>query len=196
MHGFGSHTYSLINSENKRFWVKFTFKTQQGIQNLTDAEAVEVIGRDRESHQRDFFESIERGEFPRWKLFVQIMNEEDANTYHIHPFDLTKVWPHSDYPLIEVGEIELNRYPRLETNIAPAIVAHAATNTTNVVRGMRNSLNRWGSGRHMVRPDETGAYEIVSVLARTGSGTALPFLKCTGSGRSTQESITERAPMG
>ena len=98
MHGFGSHTYSFINSENKRFWVKFTFKTQQGIQNLTDAEAAEIIAGDRESHQRDLYESIERGEFPRWKLYVQIMNEEDANTYHIHPFDLTKVWPHADYP--------------------------------------------------------------------------------------------------
>ena len=83
MHGFGSHTYSFINSENKRFWVKFTFKTQQGIQNLTDAEAGEIIARDRESNQRDLYESIERGEFPRWKLYVQIMNEEDANTYHI-----------------------------------------------------------------------------------------------------------------
>ncbi len=90
MHGFGSHTYSFINSENKRFWVKFTFKTQQGIQNLTDAEAGEIIARDRESNQRDLYESIERGEFPRWKLYVQIMNEEDANTYHIHPFDLPK----------------------------------------------------------------------------------------------------------
>ena len=107
MHGFGSHTYSFINSENKRFWVKFTFKTQQGIQNLTDAEAGEIIASDRESNQRDLYESIERGEFPRWKLYVQIMNEEDANTYHIHPFDLTKVWPHADYPLIEVGEMDV-----------------------------------------------------------------------------------------
>ena len=79
MHGFGSHTYSFINSENKRFWVKFTFKTQQGIQNLTDAEAGEIIASDRESNQRDLYESIERGDFPRWKLYVQIMNEEDAN---------------------------------------------------------------------------------------------------------------------
>jgi catalase len=96
MHGFGSHPYSFINSEKKRFWVKFTFKTQQGIQNLPDAEAGEIIASDRESNQRDLYESIDRGEFPRWKLYVQIMNEEDANTYHIHPFDLTKVWPHAE----------------------------------------------------------------------------------------------------
>ena len=76
MDGFGSHTYSFLNSENKRFWVKFTFKTQQGIQNLTDAEAAEIIASDRESNQRDLFESIERGEFPRWKLFVQIMTKK------------------------------------------------------------------------------------------------------------------------
>jgi catalase len=143
MHGFGSHTYSFINSENERFWVKFTFKTQQGIQNLTDAEAVEVIGRDRESHQRDLFESIERGEFPRWKLFVQIMNEEDANTYHIHPFDLTKVWPHKDYPLIEVGEIELNRYP--ENFFAE--VEQAAFSPANVVPGINFSPDRVLQGR-------------------------------------------------
>jgi len=111
MHGFGSHTYSFINSENKRFWVKFTFNTQQGIQNLTDEEAEALVGKDRETHQRDLYEAIERGDFPRWKLYVQIMNEEDAHTYHIHPFDLTKVWPHADYPLIEVGVVELNRNP-------------------------------------------------------------------------------------
>src|SRR6201982_3220891 len=132
MHGFGSHTYSFINSKKKRFWVKFTFKTQQGIQNLTDAEAGEIVAGDRESHQRDLYESIERGEFPRWTLFVQIMNEEDANTYHIHPFDLTKVWPHADYPLIEVGVMELNRNP--ENFFAD--VEQAAFSPANVVPGI------------------------------------------------------------
>jgi catalase len=143
MHGFGSHTYSFINSENKRFWVKFTFKTQQGIKNLTDAEAGEIIGRDRESHQRDLFDSIEGSEFPRWKLFVQVMNEEDANTYHIHPFDLTKVWPHSDYPLIEVGEMELNRNP--ENFFAE--VEQAAFSPANVVPGISFSPDRVLQGR-------------------------------------------------
>ncbi|MCU1225130.1 MAG: Catalase [Edaphobacter sp.] len=143
MHGFGSHTYSFINSENKRFWVKFTFKTQQGIQNLTDQEAEALVGKDRETHQRDLYEAIERGDFPRWKLYVQIMNEEDANTYHIHPFDLTKVWPHADYPLIEVGVLELNRNP--ENFFAD--VEQAAFAPTNIVPGIGYSPDRMLQGR-------------------------------------------------
>ncbi|EMW3289949.1 catalase [Pseudomonas aeruginosa] len=111
MHGFGSHTYSFYNTTGERFWVKFHFKTQQGIENLSDAEAKDLIGSDRESHQRDLYEAIERGEFPRWKVYVQIMPELEAETYSFHPFDLTKVWYKSDYPLIEVGEFELNRNP-------------------------------------------------------------------------------------
>ncbi|TCR81442.1 catalase [Rhizobium sp. BK376] len=111
MHGFGSHTYSFINAQNERFWVKFHFRTQQGIQNLTDEEATALIGNDRESSQRDLFDNIEEGNFPRWTLLIQIMPEEEANTYHINPFDVTKVWPKADYPLIEVGVMELNRNP-------------------------------------------------------------------------------------
>src|SRR5712691_5283721 len=143
MHGFGSHTYSFINSEKKRFWVKFTFKTQQGIQNLTDQEAEALIGKDRETHQRDMYEAIERGDFPRWKLYGQIMNEEDANTYHIHPFDLTKVWPHADYPLIEVGEMELNRNP--ENFFAD--VEQAAFSPANIVPGISFSPDKMLQGR-------------------------------------------------
>jgi len=111
VNGYGSHTYSLINSSNERFWVKFHFKTAQGIKNWTNAEAAEVVGKDRESSQRDLFDAIERGEFPRWNVKVQIMPELEAETYHINPFDLTKVWPHADYPLIDVGVLELNRNP-------------------------------------------------------------------------------------
>jgi catalase len=111
MHGFGSHTYSFINADNERFWVKFHFRTQQGIANMTDAEAKETIGSDRESHQRDLFNAIEEGNFPRWTLFVQIMTEAEADNYPINPFDLTKVWPKKDHPLIEVGVMELNRNP-------------------------------------------------------------------------------------
>ncbi|MFO1353322.1 MAG: catalase [Acinetobacter sp.] len=96
---------------NERFWVKFHFRTQQGIKNLTDAEAGELVGQDRESHQRDLFDAIENGDYPKWTLFVQIMPEQDAEKVPYHPFDLTKVWPHGDYPLIEVGEFELNRNP-------------------------------------------------------------------------------------
>lgn len=101
MHGFGSHTFSFINANNERFWVKFHFRCQQGIENLTNAEAEATVGKDRESHQRDLYEAIERGDFPRWKLKVQIMPEKDAANYRFHPFDLTKVWPHGDYPLID-----------------------------------------------------------------------------------------------
>jgi len=111
MHGFGSHTFSVINAKNERFWVKFHFKSQQGIQNLTDAEATELIGRDRESHQADLLDAIDRGDFPRWDMKIQVMPEKDAATYRYHPFDLTKVWPHGDYPLIDVGVLELNRNP-------------------------------------------------------------------------------------
>jgi catalase len=111
MHGFGSHTYSFFNARNERFWVKFTLKTMQGIENLTDADAQCVAGRDRESNQRDLFDSIERGDMPRWVVYVQIMPAIEAATYHLNPFDLTKVWPHGDYPLLEVGVLELNRNP-------------------------------------------------------------------------------------
>ena len=111
MDGFGSHTYSMINAAGERVWVKFHFKTQQGIQNLTDAEAEAIVAKDRESHQRDLYEAIERGDFPKWTMYVQVMPETDAEKYRLHPFDLTKVWYKSDYPLIEVGEFELNRNP-------------------------------------------------------------------------------------
>lgn len=103
MHGFGSHTFSLINEANERVWVKFHFRCQQGIHNLTDGEAADVIGNDRESHQRDLYEALEAGDFPRWTLCVQVMSEEQARAHKHNPFDLTKVWPHGDYPLIEVA---------------------------------------------------------------------------------------------
>ena len=112
MHGFGSHTFSFINAANERFWVKFHFRSQQGIENLSDAEAEALVGRDRESHQADLLHAIERGEFPKWKLQIQVMPEKDAASYRFNPFDLTKVWPHADYPLIDVGVMELNRNPK------------------------------------------------------------------------------------
>lgn len=143
MHGFGSHTYSFLNAENERFWVKFTFKTQQGIQNLSDAEAQALVGSDRESAQRDLYESIEQKDFPRWTLFVQIMLEEDAGTYRINPFDLTKVWPHKDYPLIEVGVMELNR--NAENFFAE--VEQAAFNPAQIVPGISFSPDKMLQGR-------------------------------------------------
>ncbi|MCQ9164954.1 MULTISPECIES: catalase [unclassified Arthrobacter] len=143
MHGFGSHTYSLINAEGERFWVKFHHVTQQGIKNLTDGEAAALVGSDRESHQRDLFDAIEAGDFPKWKLMVQIMPEADAETYKYHPFDLTKVWSKKDYPLIEVGEWELNR--NAENYFAD--VEQAAFSPANVVPGISFSPDRMLQGR-------------------------------------------------
>src|SRR5690625_5067036 len=138
MHGFGSHTYSFWNAEGERFWVKFHFVTQQGIKNLTDQEAAEIIGQDRESHQRDLYEAIERGDFPKWKMYVQIMPELEADQQKDNPFDLTKVWYHKDYPLIEVGEFELNRNP--ENYFAD--VEQAAFSPANLVPGIGVSPDR------------------------------------------------------
>ncbi len=132
MHGFGSHTFSMINAANERVWVKFHFRTQQGIDSLTDAEAQTVVGADRESHGRDLLESIERGDFPRWTLFIQVMTEEQARHHKHNPFDLTKVWPKADYPLIEAGVMELNRYP----DNYFAEVEQAAFSPANVVPGI------------------------------------------------------------
>ena len=143
MHGFGSHTFSFINADNERFWVKFHFRTQQGIKNLTDAEAEAIIAKDRESHQRDLYEHIEKGDFPRWTLFVQVMPEADAEKLPYHPFDLTKVWYHKDYPLIEVGELELNRNP--ENYFAE--VEQAAFNPANIVPGISFSPDKMLQGR-------------------------------------------------
>ena len=106
MHGYGSHTFSFINAEGKRTWVKFHLHTQQGIKNLTDQEAEAIIAKDRESHQRDLYESIERGDFPRWTMYIQLMTEEQAKECPFNPFDLTKVWSQKQYPLIEVGVLE------------------------------------------------------------------------------------------
>ena len=111
VNGYGSHTYSLINDKGERVWCKFHFKTKQGIKNLTDEEAAAIVAGDRESHQRDLYEAIERGEYPKWRFCIQVMTDEQAKQFKYNPFDLTKVWPHADFPLIEVGELELNRNP-------------------------------------------------------------------------------------
>jgi catalase len=138
MHGFGSHTYSFISSAGERHWVKFHFRTQQGIKNLSDGEAEGLVGKDRESHQRDLFDAIERGEFPKWKLFVQIMPEADAAKVPYHPFDLTKVWPKRDYPLIEVGEFQLDRNP----DNFYADVEQSAFNPAHLVPGISVSPDK------------------------------------------------------
>jgi catalase len=143
MHGFGSHTFSMINAKNKRTWVKFHFVTQQGIKNLTDAEAETIIAKDRESHQRDLYENIERRQFPRWKMFIQVMTEEQAKKMPYNPFDLTKVWYHKDFPLIEVGYFELNKNP--ENYFAE--VEQSAFNPASIVPGIGFSPDKMLQGR-------------------------------------------------
>lgn len=143
MHGFGSHTYSMYNAQNERVWVKFHMKTQQGIKNLTNAEAAEIIAGDRESHQRDLYESIERGEFPKWKFYIQVMTEEQALNHYENPFDITKIWKHSEFPLIEVGEFELNRNP----DNYFAQIEQAAFNPSHTVPGIGFSPDKLLQGR-------------------------------------------------
>ncbi|MGB7440626.1 MAG: catalase [Coleofasciculaceae cyanobacterium] len=111
MNGYGSHTYSLINKDNQRVWVKFHFKTVQGIKNLTEQEATEIKAQNPDHATEDLSKAIEQGNYPRWRFCIQVMTEEQAKTHPDNPFDLTKVWKHSDYPLIEVGILELNRNP-------------------------------------------------------------------------------------
>ncbi|MDP8239443.1 MAG: catalase [Candidatus Hatepunaea meridiana] len=143
MNGYGSHTFSLINADNARFWVKFHFKTQQGINNLTDEEAEAIVGKDRESHQRDLFDSIVKGEFPKWNMKIQVVSEEDTAKFPFNPFDLTKVWPHSDYPLMDVGVLELNKNP--ENYFAE--VEQSAFNPANIVPGIGFSPDKMLQGR-------------------------------------------------
>ncbi len=143
MNGFGSHTYSFINTKNERYWVKFHFKTMQGIQYLTDEEAAKVIAHNRESNQQDLFEAIDRKDYPKWELSIQIMPEKDAQKMPYNPFDLTKVWYKSDYPLIKVGILELNRNP--ENYFQD--VEQAAFNPANIVPGIGFSPDKMLQGR-------------------------------------------------
>ena len=132
MNGYGSHTFSFWNNDGDRFWVKFHFKTQQGHKHYTNAEGAEIIGQSRETYQEHLFGAIDRGEHPKWTVKVQIMPEMDAENTAYNPFDLTKVWPHADYPLIEVGEMELNR----NADNYFAEIEQAAFSPSNVVPGM------------------------------------------------------------
>ncbi len=141
--GFGSHTFSLYNEKNERTWVKFHFKTQQGIKNLTDAEAEKLVGTDRESHQRDLFDAIAKGDFPKWKMCIQVMTEEGARQYKEDPFDVTKVWSQKEFPLIEVGMLELNRNP--ENYFAD--VEQSAFSPSHVVPGIGLSPDKLLQGR-------------------------------------------------
>ncbi len=143
MHFFGEHTFSLYNAKNERVWCKFHFKTKQGIKNLTNEEAREINGVDREYHGKDLFDSIEKGDFPKWTMYIQVMTEEQARNHYENPFDITKVWRHKEYPLIEVGELELNRNP--ENYFAE--VEQAAFTPAHVVPGIGFSPDRFLQGR-------------------------------------------------
>ncbi|AJC84154.1 catalase [Campylobacter peloridis] len=149
MHGFGSHTYSLINDKNERFWVKFHFKTKQGIKNLTNEEAANLIANDRESHQRDLYEAIEKGDFPKWTFQIQVLKEDEVDKLGFNPFDLTKVWPHSIAPLIEVGEMVLNKNVQNYFNE----VEQAAFSPSNIVSGIGFSPDKMLQARIFSYPD-------------------------------------------
>lgn len=143
MNGYGSHTFSFYNKDGERFWVKFHFKTQQGHAHYTNEEGAVVIGQTRESYQEELFGAIERGEHPKWTMYVQIMPETDADKTSYNPFDLTKVWPHSEYPLIKVGEMELNR----NADNYFAEIEQAAFSPSNVVPGIGFSPDKMLQGR-------------------------------------------------
>jgi len=164
MHGFGSHTLSMINSANQLHYVKFHFITEQGIKNFTDAEAAQMKAVDMDFAQRDLLENIEAGNFPKWKMKIQVMTEAESKTYHINPFDLTKVWPHGDYPLIDVGTIELNKNPdNYFQDIEQAAFAPA-----HIVDGIGFSPDKMLQGRILSYPDAQryrlgGNYEQIPV---------------------------------
>ena len=132
MNGYSSHTYMWVNANGERFWVKYHFKTDQGIEFLTQEDADRIAGEDGDYHRRDLFEAIGRGDYPSWTLRVQIMPFEEARTYRFNPFDLTKVWPHGDYPLHEVGRLTLDRNP---TDFH-AEIEQAAFEPNNLVPGI------------------------------------------------------------
>lgn len=149
MHVYGEHTFSFYNDKNERVWCKFHLHTKQGIKNLTDQEAAELAGRDRESHGRDLFEAIARGDFPKWTMYVQIMTEQQAKKHYENPFDITKIWRHKEFPLIEVGVLELNRWP--ENYFAE--VEQAAFTPAHVVPGIGFSPDKFLQGRLFVYGD-------------------------------------------
>ncbi|MCA8909278.1 MAG: catalase [Rhodospirillaceae bacterium] len=143
MNGYSSHTYMWVNAAGEKFWVKYHFKTNQGTATFTNAEAAQMAGADADFHRRDLFSAIARGEHPSWTLKVQVMPYEEAKTYRLNPFDLTKIWPHEDYPLITVGTMTLNRNP--ENHFAQ--IEQAAFSPGNLVPGIGLSPDKMLLGR-------------------------------------------------
>jgi catalase len=149
MHGFSSHTFSLINAANERFYVKWHFLTKQGIKNFTAQQADELAATDPDYATRDLFEAIERKDFPKWRVAIQVMPEAEAETYKVNPFDLTKVWSHKDYPLIDVGVMELNANPKNYF----AEIEQSAFSPVNIVPGMGYSPDKMLQARLISYPD-------------------------------------------
>ncbi len=164
MHGYGSHTYSMINAKNERVYIKYHFRTQQGIKNFTDAEAQEMRGKDPDFSQRDLVDAIHNEDFPKWTLYIQVMTEEQTKTFRWNPFDLTKVWSQKEFPLIEVGVMELNEIP----DNYFAHVEQAAFAPAHVVDGISFSPDKMLQGRILSYPDAQryrlgGNYEQIPV---------------------------------
>ena len=149
MNGYGSHTFMWVNAAGEKFWVKYHFHTHQGMAFFTNDEAAAMAGSDSDFHRRDLFEAIERGEHPSWTLHVQIMPYAEAKTYRFNPFDLTKTWPHKDYPLIKVGRMTLNRNP--ENFFAE--IEQAAFSPGNTVPGIGLSPDKMLLGRAFAYAD-------------------------------------------
>ena len=149
MNGYGSHTFSMINGKTERVWVKFHFKTLQGNKTLTNAQAGDLKGRDPDYAQRDLVEAIGRGDFPRWALKIQVMTDEQAKSFRWNPFDITKIWPHSEFPLIEAGIMELNEIP---ANYH-ADVEQSAFAPAHVIDGIGLSPDKLLQGRILAYPD-------------------------------------------
>lgn len=149
MNGYGSHTFSMINSKNERVWVKFHFKTQQGIKNFTGPEADAMKAKDMDYSQRDLVDAINQKDFPKWMLKIQVMTMEQAKKFKWNPFDLTKIWPHSEYPLIEAGVMELNEVP---ANYF-ADVEQSAFAPSNTINGIGLSPDKMLQGRILAYPD-------------------------------------------
>lgn len=149
MHGYGSHTFSMINANNERVWVKFHFRTNQGVKNFNQEEANEMKGKDPDFAQRDLVESIESKDFPQWTMYIQVMTEEQADNFKFNPFDLTKTWSQKEFPLIEVGTMELNEIP---ANYF-ADVEQAAFAPAHVIPGISYSPDKMLQGRILSYPD-------------------------------------------
>ncbi len=149
MNGYGSHTFSMINANNERVWVKFHFKTAQGIKNFTDADAAEMKSKNADFAQHDLLTAIDNGDFPKWNVKIQVMTEEQAKTFQWNPFDLTKVWPHGEFPLIDVGVLELNENP----DNYFAHVEQSAFAPAHVVDGIGYSPDKMLQGRLLSYPD-------------------------------------------